>query len=109
MNDALLLALLLVLLIGMLVICLATCGESLRDKKISVMYGYPAGCKTWLTVYYYRATDRWIFEWDDLFDEGRPESMNPASRCFMYRDKKSGATMAEFVEAEIRLKRRGLL
>lgn len=108
MNDALLLALLLVLLIGMFAICLASLGESLRDKKISVMYGYPAGYKTWLTVYHYRATDRWIFEWDDLFDEGRPESMSPVSRCFMYRDKDEGATMAEFVEAEIRLKRQGL-
>ncbi|KAA5949709.1 hypothetical protein F3I56_17680, partial [Pantoea sp. VH_25] len=52
-------------------ICIATAGEPLRDEKVSVMYGYPRYKKTWLTIYHYRATDRWVFEWDDLFDAGR--------------------------------------
>lgn len=42
-----------------------------KEKKVSVLYGYPAGRTTWLTIYHRRSTDEWIFEWDDLFDDGR--------------------------------------
>lgn len=98
----------LVTALGLLVlICLYASGERLRDKKVSVMYGYPAGETTWLTIYHYRSANRWVLEWDDLFDEGRPKSMRPISQCLMFRDKKSGATVEEFVEAELLLRKRG--
>ncbi|KAA6046328.1 hypothetical protein F3I27_20020 [Pantoea sp. Bo_2] len=89
-------------------ICIATAREPLHDEKVSVMYGYPLYKKTWLTIYHYRATDRWVFEWDDLFDAGRPKSWGNISECLMCTDKKSGATDEEFKEAWKRLKKRGM-
>ena len=80
-----------------------------KGKKVSVLYGYPAYRKTWLTVYHYRKTDKWEFEWDDLFDSGRPSSWGPKSQCLMYEDKKSGATKEEFHKAWAMLNARGLL
>lgn len=83
--------------------------EYLKDEKVEVLYGYPAYHKTWLTVYHYRRTDRWVFEWDDLFDEGRTKVFSPFSQHFLYEDKKSGATQEEFQEAWRRCRDRGLL
>lgn len=70
-----------------------------KGNKVSVLYGYPANKKTWLTIYHCRTTDRWIFEWDDLFDSGRPKSMYPLHLNLMYPDKKSGATPEEHAKA----------
>ena len=88
--------------------CCWVAGEPLRDEKVSVMYGYPCYRTTWLTVYHYRATDRWEYEWDDLFDSGRPKSWGDISLFLMNKDKKSGATQEEFDEALKRLRARGL-
>ena len=79
-----------------------------KDKKVSVLYGYPAYKKTWLTVYHYRGSDKWIFEWDDLFDSGRPKSWGDLSECLMFKNKRSGATEEEFNKAWNMLKDRGL-
>lgn len=73
--------------------------EATKDKPVSVIYGYPAYGKTWLTVYHYRRSDRWVFEWDDLFDQGREHPFTPLSKCFLYEDGDSGATQEEFLEA----------
>lgn len=79
-----------------------------REERVEVLYGYPAHCRTWLTVYHYRKSDRWIFEWDDLFDEGRPKSW-PINQHFLYEDRKSGATREEFEEAWKLCQKRGLI
>lgn len=77
------------------------------NRKVSVMYGYPKGRNTWLTIYHKRRTDDWVFEWDDLFDSGRPRDWGNMERV-MNKDKKSGATEQEHEEAKRRLKSRGL-
>lgn len=104
--TGLLLTLLTFLVAGL---CFWAAGEPLRDKKVSVLYGYPSYKKTWLTIYHYRATDRWVFEWDDLFDPGRPKGWGDISKCLMSHDRKSGATQEEFDEAWRRLRQRGLV
>lgn len=82
--------------------------ELSKDEKVEVLYGYPAYRKTWLTIYHYRRSDKWVFEWDDLFDGGRPKSWGDISLCLMYEDKKSGATREEYAEAWRQLNARGL-
>jgi hypothetical protein len=79
----------------------------ISNRPISVMYGYPRGKKTWLTVYHKRRSDEWIFEWDDLFDSGRPKDWDIRER-FMNKDWESGATPQEHQEAEKMLKARRL-
>lgn len=78
-----------------------------RDQKVEVLYGYPANCTTWLTIYHYRKSGRWVFEWDDLFAEKRPKSWGDISECMMFEERKSGATREEFNEAWRRLSERG--
>ncbi|EPJ4168887.1 hypothetical protein R2538_003734 [Citrobacter freundii] len=58
------------------------------DEKVQVLYGYPANRKTWLTIYHRRKSDTWEFEWDDLFDNGRPKSWGDISNCLMFEDEK---------------------
>lgn len=70
-----------------------------KEKKVSVLYGYPAGRTTWLTIYHRRSTDEWIFEWDDLFDEGRPKSWGDINQCQMYADDEEGASSNEIAKA----------
>lgn len=53
-----------------------------RDQKVEVLYGYPANSTTWLTIYHYRKSGRWVFEWDDLFAEKRPKSWGDISFLF---------------------------
>lgn len=77
-----------------------------KEKKVSVLYGYPAGRTTWLTIYHCRSTDEWIFEWDDLFDDGRPKSWGDVRQCQMYNDKDKGATREEIAEARSMLRER---
>ena len=76
-----------------------------KKKKVSVMYGYPKGESVWLTIYHHRKKNKWIFEWDDLFDDGKPKSWGDGD--FMYVDKKSGATPEEHAYAKKLLKNRG--
>lgn len=76
-----------------------------KEKKVSVMYGYPKGKRVWLNIYHFRKTDEWEFEWDDLFDAGKPKSWGEGN--FMYVDKKSGATPEEHAYAKKLLKNRG--
>lgn len=83
--------------------------ESGREEKVEVLYGYPAYRKTWLTIYHDRRKDKWIFEWDDLFDSGRPADWGPISQCMMFEDKKSGATKDEYLHAWRMLKHRDLM
>ncbi|MDM1153244.1 hypothetical protein HXZ29_22310 [Escherichia coli] len=64
-----------------------------RDQKVEVLYGYPANCTTWLTIYHYRKSGRWVFEWDDLFAEKRPKSWGDISECMMFEERKSGALL----------------
>ena len=78
-----------------------------RDQKVEVLYGYPANCTTWLTIYHYRKSGRWVFEWDDLFAEKRPKSWGDISECMMFEERKSGATREVFNEAWRRLSERG--
>ncbi|EGO8042873.1 hypothetical protein FEK96_20045 [Escherichia coli] len=78
-----------------------------RDQKVEVLYGYPANSTTWLTIYHYRKSGRWVFEWDDLFAEKRPKSWGDISECMMFEERKSGATQEEFNEAWARLSERG--
>ncbi|WP_283154444.1 hypothetical protein [Escherichia fergusonii] len=78
-----------------------------RDQKVEVLYGYPANSTTWLTIYHYRKSGRWVFEWDDLFAEKRPKSWGDISECMMFEERKSGATREEFNEAWRRLSERG--
>ncbi len=80
-----------------------------RDQKVEVLYGYPANSTTWLTIYHYRKSGRWVFEWDDLFAEKRPKSWGDISECMMFEERKSGATREEFNEAWARLSERGYL
>lgn len=77
-----------------------------KEKKVSVLYGYPSGRTTWLTIYHRRSTNEWIFEWDDLFDSGRPKSWGDVRQCLMYENKKSGATQEEFNKAWELLRKR---
>lgn len=77
-----------------------------KEKKISVLYGYPPGSRTWLTIYHLRSTDEWVFEWDDIFDSGRPYSWGDVSQDLMYKDKDSGATKEEFAKARKMLRKR---
>lgn len=77
-----------------------------KKCKTSVMYGYPRYKKTWLTIYHCRDTDEWIFEWDDLFDDGRPKSWGSISDFLMYRDK--NVTDEEYNKALLMLKQDGL-
>lgn len=77
-----------------------------KENKISVMYGYPRYKRTWLTIYHYRDTDKWLFEWDDLFDDGRPKSWGSISDFLMYRDK--NVTDEEYNKALRILKQDGL-
>lgn len=79
-----------------------------RDKKISVLYGYPKYSKKWLNIYYRRGKDEWIFEWDDLFDSGRPASWGHISECLMFFNKDSGANEDEAITAWALLQKRGL-
>ncbi len=79
------------------------------DKKIQVLYGYPANRKTWLTIYHRRKQDVWEFEWDDLFDSGRPKSWGDISECLMFEDKNKGATREEFTKAWQLLRKRNLV
>lgn len=58
-----------------------------KEVKTTIMYGYPRYRKTWLTIYHYRESDKWVFEWDDLFDEGRPKSWGDISEFLMYKGK----------------------
>lgn len=83
--------------------------EVTKEEPISVLYGYPAYNRTWLTVYHYRRSDRWVFEWDDLFDEGRGHPFTPLSKCFLYEDDESGATPEELLEAWRLCRNRGYL
>lgn len=78
-----------------------------RDQKVEVLYGYPANSTTWLTIYHYRKSGRWVFEWDDLFAEKRSKSWGDISECMMFEERKSGATREEFNEAWARLSERG--
>lgn len=78
-----------------------------RDQKVEVLYGYPANSTTWLTIYHYRKSGRWVFEWDDLFAEKRPKSWGDISECMMFEERKSGATREECNEAWRRLSERG--
>ncbi len=78
-----------------------------RDQKVEVLYGYPANSTTWLTIYHYRKSGRWVFEWDDLFAEKRPKSWGDISECMMFEERKSGATREEFNEAWRLLSERG--
>ncbi|MGM7454167.1 hypothetical protein [Escherichia albertii] len=78
-----------------------------RDQKVEVLYGYPANSTTWLTIYHYRKSGRWVFEWDDLFADKRPKSWGDISECLMFEERKSGATREEFNEAWARLSERG--
>ncbi len=80
-------------------------GFFFKEKKVSVMYGYPNGSNTWLTIYHHRKSDKWEFEWDDLFDSGRPKSWGAGD--FMFKDKKSGASDDEHSHAKSLLKRMG--
>ncbi|EJD1075735.1 hypothetical protein M1J64_004065 [Salmonella enterica] len=80
-----------------------------RDQKVEVLYGYPANSTTWLTIYHYRKSGRWVFELDDLFAEKRPKSWGDISECMMFEERKSGATREEFNEAWARLSERGYL
>lgn len=77
-----------------------------KEKKVSILYGYPAGRTTWLTVYHRRSTDEWIFEWDDLFDEGRPKSWGDVRQCQMYPDHDKGATQEEIAKAREMIRKR---
>jgi hypothetical protein len=95
------------LVVGGLVVFLISLKR--KDEKVAVLYGYPAYRKTWLTIYHYRDSDRWIFEWDDLFDSGRPKSWGDIRQCLMYEDARHGATSEEFKQAWAMLRRRGLL
>lgn len=76
-----------------------------RPKKTLIMYGYPPYGKVWLSIYHRRKTDEWIFEWDDLFDEGRPKSWGHISEDFMFSE--NGATQEEVDTARKKLKKRG--
>lgn len=60
-----------------------------RDQKVEVLYGYPENSTTWLTIYHYRKSGRWVFEWDDLFAEKRPKSWGDISECMMFEERKS--------------------
>lgn len=71
-------------------------GES---KRTVVIYGYPSHRKTWLTVYINRSTGVWEFEWDDLFDSGRPASMYPLHLNMMVREHTGNATDEEYQTA----------
>lgn len=87
----------------------ATNDSDEEEGRVSVMYGYPKYRRTWLTIYHYRESDRWVFEWDDLFDSGRPKSWGPFSDFRMNDDKESGATAEEFKKARKLLKDDGLI
>ena len=82
--------------------------EACKDNKVEVLYGYPAYRKTWLTIYHHRKSDRWVFEWDDLFDSGRPQSWGDISACLMRSSSSEKATKDEINRAWAMLRKRGL-
>ncbi|MCH0685612.1 hypothetical protein KVQ01_11335 [Escherichia coli] len=79
-----------------------------RGEKVQVLYGYPSFKKCWLTVYHYRGSDEWQFEWDDLFADVRPSSWGDISQCLMFDGHKNGATKQEIEKAWDLLKKRNL-
>lgn len=83
-----------------------------KKNKIMVLYGYPKYCKIWLTIYHDRITGRYIFEWDDLFDDGRPDTLYPLTECYMFQEyvfqERNKPTQKEIDTAWAMLKERGL-
>lgn len=90
-------------------LCFYVHEQSPNNQKVSVYYGYPKWSDTWLTVYHDRRTNEWTFIWDDLFAESRGEEFSDKSISYMYPDYDEGATQEEFIEAEHRLRERGLM
>lgn len=82
--------------------------DSCKDKKVEVLYGYPAYRKTFLTIYHYRKSDRWVFEWDDRFDYGRPKSFGDISLCLMRANGDGESTKEEIDRAWAILRKRNL-
>ena len=79
-----------------------------QDRKdIEIIYGYPAYCTRYLTLYYNRAKNRWIFEWDDLFADPRPAHW-PIQDSMLFVSSNTRATKAEIKRAWRVLEERGL-
>lgn len=97
-----------ILVFSAILICWGIWQEYFKDEKVEVLYGYPAYRNTWLTVYYYRRSKRWVFERDDLFAEPRSKNYKPISQHFLYASKKT-ATPEEIANAWRLCRESGLL
>lgn len=82
--------------------------EWLKDKKVTVIYGYPAYSKVWLTVYHYRKKDMWLFERDDLFADERPSDWD-INKHYLYGKRGAEATDEEIKKGFELCKERGYL
>ncbi|HEY3987424.1 hypothetical protein [Cedecea sp.] len=102
------LALVFMLVAIFIAILIAIHKEPWKEKPIEILYGYPAYSNTWLTVKYCRQTARYEFDWDEVFDSGRPISWGDVSQCLMLEYKSGGASQDEIDGAWKLLKKRGL-
>lgn len=67
-----------------------------KERRVTVGYGYFPYKNTWCTVKLKRSTGHFLFEWDDLFDEGRKVNFPnvPLSTNLFFKSKE--ATDDEF-------------
>lgn len=88
-----------VIFLGLIIFAIIDDAKESDKNEIPVLYGYPSNSNTWLTLYYNRKTNGWIFEWDDLFDSGRGKEFGDIKKSYMYPNRKDGATEEEIEDA----------
>lgn len=77
------------------------------DEKVEVLSGYPANCNTWLTIYHYRKSDRWSFEWYGKDGCTRPALLGDMSACLMREITEKDVSKMEHAHARILLESNG--
>lgn len=97
-----------ILVTAVVVAILIAIREETKDKKITVIYGYPAYSKVWLTVYHYRKKDLWVFEKDDLFADERPSDWD-LNKHYLYAKRGAEATEEEIEKGFELCRKRGYL
>lgn len=79
------------------------------DEKVEVLSGYPANCSTWLTIYHYRKSDSWSFEWYGKDGCMRPALLGDISSCLMREVTAKHVSKSEYLHAHFLLASNGFL
>lgn len=53
-------------------------------RHVTVAYGYPPYRRTWLTIRHCAHCGKFVFEWDSVFADSRPEQLPLALDALMY-------------------------